>query len=109
VLNASDVGAVVDAHAVPVIDGVRELLADGMVAGGTQRNHAFVSESVDWNDLDPQEQLLLADAQTSGGLLFAVDPDAAPDLVDALGAHHTLAAAVVGHISADHPGRIAIQ
>jgi hypothetical protein len=39
--------------------------------GGTQRNHAPVSESVDWNGLAENEQLLLADAQTSGGLLFA--------------------------------------
>jgi selenide, water dikinase len=108
-LSASGVGADVDAHAVPVIDGVRELLDDGMVAGGTQRNHAFVSEWVDWNGLAEREQLLLADAQTSGGLLFAVDPDAAPDLIDALGAHHTLAAALVGHTTADRPGRVAIQ
>jgi selenide,water dikinase len=108
-LSASGVGADVDAHAVPVIDGVRDLLADGMVAGGTQRNHAFVSESVDWNGLAEREQLLLSDAQTSGGLLLAVDPDAAPDLVDALGAHHALATALVGHTTADHPGRIAIH
>ena len=40
-----------DARAVPVIDGVRALVADGMVAGGTQRNHAFVADSVDWNGL----------------------------------------------------------
>ena len=69
----------------------------------------FVSESVDWNGLAEREQLLLADAQTSGGLLFAVDRDAAPDLIDALGAHHTLAAALVGYTTADHPGRIAIH
>jgi len=108
-LSASGVGADVDAREVPVIDGVRALLADGMVAGGTQRNHTFVSEAVDWNDLDAQEQLLLADAQTSGGLLLAVDPDAAPDLVDALHAHHTLAAGVVGGTTAAHPGRITIR
>ena len=67
-----------------MIDGVRDLLAAGMVAGGTQRNHAFVSDSVDWGDLPESEQMLLADAQTSGGLLLAVAPDAADALVDAL-------------------------
>ena len=95
-LAASGIAADVDARAVPVIDGVRDLLAAGMVAGGTQRNHAFVSESVDWNGLAVDEQLLLADAQTSGGLLLAVAADAAPDLVQALREHDTLAAAIVG-------------
>ena len=43
-LVASGLAADVDARAVPVIDGVRALLADGLVAGGTQRNHAFVDD-----------------------------------------------------------------
>jgi selenide, water dikinase len=106
---ASGVAADVDAGAVPVIDGVRELLDAGMVAGGTQRNHAFVSESVDWNGLAEDEQLLLADAQTSGGLLIAVAPDAADDLVRALQARHTLAAAVVGETHPGNPGEMTIR
>jgi selenide,water dikinase len=106
---ASGVAADVDAGAVPVIDGVRELLDAGMVAGGTQRNHAFVSESVDWNGLPENEQLLLADAQTSGGLLLAVARDAADDLVRALRARHTLAAAVVGETHPGSPGVITIR
>ena len=77
-----------------------------MVAGGTQRNHAFVSESVDWNGLAENEQLLLADAQTSGGLLLAVAADAAPDLVRALEARGTLAAAIVGETRAGPAGTI---
>jgi selenide,water dikinase len=106
---ASGVAADVDARAVPVIDGVRELLAAGMVAGGTQRNHAFVSESVDWNGLAENEQLLLADAQTSGGLLISVARDAADDLVRALQARHTIAAAVIGETHAGNPGEITIR
>jgi len=104
----SGLHAVLDASAVPVIDGVRDLLGAGMVAGGTQRNHAFVSEHVDWGALPELEQLLLADAQTSGGLLLAVAPDATDVLVDALGRHGTLAAAVVGHLTDGPPGTISI-
>jgi selenide, water dikinase len=104
----SGLHAVVDAAAVPVIPGVRDLLAAGMVAGGTQRNHAFVSEHVDWGTLPESEQLLLADAQTSGGLLLAVAPDAVDTLVDALTRHGTLAAAVVGHLTDATPGTISI-
>jgi selenide,water dikinase len=99
---------VVDASAVPVIDGVRDLLAAGMVAGGTQRNHAFVSEHVDWGALPESEQLLLADAQTSGGLLLAVAPDATDALVAALTRRDTLAAAVIGHVTNGAPGTIEI-
>jgi selenide,water dikinase len=108
-LVASGVAAIVDARSVPVIDGVRALIQQGMVAGGTQRNHAFVSESVDWNGLPSDEQLLLADAQTSGGLLLAVAPDAADDLVRALVEHDTLAAAVVGATHPGAPGSIRIS
>ena len=105
-LVASGLAADVDAPAVPVIDGVRELLDAGMVAGGTQRNHAFVSEWVDWNGLAENEQLLLADAQTSGGLLLAVARDAATDLVRALQEHNTLAAAIVGETRQGPAGAI---
>ena len=104
--RGSGVSARVDAAAVPIIAGVSRLVADGFVAGGTQRNHAFVSEFVDWNGLDASEQLLLADAQTSGGLLFSVAPDAVDDLVAELETAGTPAAAVVGHIGSDEPGRI---
>jgi len=102
---ASDVGAVVRAGNVPVIDGVRELIGAGMVAGGTQRNHAFVAEDVDFGDLAVAEQLLLSDAQTSGGLLLSVPPDRAVRLLDACRASGTLASAVVGEITDKPPGR----
>src|SRR3954452_23977093 len=78
---ASAVSCELDADAVPVIDGVPDLLAAGMVAGGTQRNHAFVAPDVDIGGLAEAEQLLLADAQTSGGLLLAVAPEKAQRLL----------------------------
>jgi selenide,water dikinase len=108
-LVASHLSATVDADAVPVIDGVRALVDAGMVAGGTQRNHAFVCESVDWGGLAEAEQLLLADAQTSGGLLLACAPDAVDDLVQALDANGTLAAAVVGETREGSPGAITVR
>ena len=70
-LQASGVGATVDASAVPVLDGVRELAEAGVVPGGTKRNHAFLRPHVQWGRLTEPEQLVLADAQTSGGLLIA--------------------------------------
>ena len=108
-LAASGLAAELDAAAVPVIDGVRELVAAGMVAGGTQRNHAFVSERVEWGSLPLDEQLLLADAQTSGGLLLAVDPSRSNDLVRALERHGTLTAAVIGTANGNQPGEVSIR
>lgn len=75
-LLASGVSATVDAAAVPFIAGSVGLARAGIAAGGTKRNRDFVDPHVDWGDLDEPEQLLLADAQTSGGLLIATaDPD----------------------------------
>ena len=108
-LAGSGLAGELDARAVPVIDGVRALLAAGMVAGGTQRNHAFVSETVDWGGLALDEQLLLADAQTSGGLLLAVAPEHADALVAACRAHGTLAAEIVGRTRDGRPGSIQVR
>jgi selenide,water dikinase len=71
-LAASGVAGRLDASAVPVIDGVLELARDDVVPGGTGRNRAFVDPYVDWGTLDRSERMVLADAQTSGGLLVAV-------------------------------------
>jgi selenide, water dikinase len=81
---ASGVAAVVDAAAVPTIDGVRELLADpsgSAVAGGTRRNreHAETFTSFDAG-LDEAARWLACDAMTSGGLLVALDPGRAAEL-----------------------------
>jgi selenide,water dikinase len=80
-----------------------------MVAGGTRRNHAFVSPDVDWAGLPEDEQLLLADAQTSGGLLLSVDPARAGTLVAALQRLGTPAAAVIGHTVEGTPGHVGIR
>jgi selenide, water dikinase len=71
------VGAHVRLGRVPVLDGVRELAAADLFPGGTRRNHAAVRDEVDWGGLPEADQLLLCDAQTSGGLLVAIAPERA--------------------------------
>ena len=73
-LRASGVAAELDAAAVPVIDGVRDLVEAGAVAGGSQRN-LDDTDHVDWAGVTPTDSVVLCDAQTSGGLLLAVPPD----------------------------------
>jgi selenide,water dikinase len=70
--RASAVTAVIDAAAVPYLDGAREAVRAGYVSGGTRRNLEWVAPHVEWRSgLADDERLLLADAQTSGGLLIA--------------------------------------
>jgi selenide,water dikinase len=76
-VRASGVGAVVDASAVPYLDGAREALAAGYVSGGTRRNLDWVRPHLD-AAVDEDELLLLADAQTSGGLLVVGEIPGAP-------------------------------
>lgn len=105
-LVASGVAAEIDADAVPRIDGALDLARDGVVPGGTQRNHAYVAPHVDWGDLVQPEQLLLADAQTSGGLLVATrEPDR---LVEAL-ERRGVAGARIGTVVAGTPGAIGVR
>jgi selenide, water dikinase len=69
--RASKVTARVDAAAVPYLDGAREALASGYVSGGTRRNLDWVRPHLAAGAVSTDELLLLADAQTSGGLLVA--------------------------------------
>ncbi|GAA3704264.1 selenide, water dikinase SelD [Nonomuraea antimicrobica] len=69
--RASGVSAVVDSAAVPYLDGAREAIRDGYISGGSRRNLDWIAPHCDFGDLPENERLLLADAQTSGGLLVA--------------------------------------
>jgi selenide,water dikinase len=76
--RASGVTAVIDSTAVPYLDGAREALAAGYISGGTRRNLDWVRPHVDLRSVGEEEALLLADAQTSGGLLIAGEVPGAP-------------------------------
>ncbi|GAC1323106.1 MAG: selenide, water dikinase SelD [Mycobacteriales bacterium] len=75
--RASGLSAVIDAAAVPYLDGARDALRDGYVSGGTRRNLDWVRPHLS-STLSEDELLLLADAQTSGGLLVAGEIAGAP-------------------------------
>jgi selenide,water dikinase len=109
VTAASGVTAEVRASAVPVIEAAREYVKAGIAPGGTRANLKVLNDWVDFaSDVTPEEQLLLADAQTSGGLLAAVPEAIAPDVVRALKEFGTLARAVVGRITGPGTGRIRV-
>jgi selenide,water dikinase len=76
--RASGVTAVVDAAAVPYLDGTWDALRAGYVPGGSRRNLDWVRPHADLDGVDEDTALLLADAQTSGGLLLAGEIPGAP-------------------------------
>jgi selenide,water dikinase len=78
-LRAGGLGARIDSAAVPLLPGARELAEKGVVPGGTKSNAEFVAPDVDFAEtVAPWLRTLLADAQTSGGLLVAL-PEAAAE------------------------------
>jgi len=76
--RASGVTAVIDHRAVPYIAGAREALRAGHVPGGSRRNLEWVTPHAAFGGLPEEELLLLADAQTSGGMLVAGELPGAP-------------------------------
>jgi len=76
--RASGVTAVVDVAAVPYLEGARQAVHDGYVSGGTRRNLEWVRAHLDPGRFGEEDLLLLADAQTSGGLLVAGEIPGAP-------------------------------
>jgi len=101
-LNASKVGAELSFGAVPLLNGVEKLVADGLAPGGTKRNLKSAEGLVEWGDkIGDIEKLLLCDAQTSGGLLIAVPQERLDALLGALKRHGVPTQAVVGKVVDD--------
>ena len=104
-LLASGCAAALDASKVPLIPGALDLARTGVVPGGTQRNLAFVRPATDFGDLTGPEQLLLADAQTSGGLLIATQQ---PEELGAGLRERGVVFAQIGEVTDGPAGRIVV-
>jgi selenide, water dikinase len=105
-VKGSRVGAQVQLGRVPVLPGAWELLDQGVAPGGTHRNRQSVADAVSWHpDLTEREQLLLCDAQTSGGLMISVASDQTEALLSELQASGVIGA-VLGEITEGPEGKI---
>jgi selenide,water dikinase len=108
-LRSSGVGATLHSGSVPLMTGARALAEAGHIPGGSRRNLEDLVESLAFADsVDAVLRTLLADAQTSGGMLIAVAPEQTDDLVAAL-AGRTPAAAVIGEVTAGVAGSIRVE
>jgi selenide,water dikinase len=109
-LRASEVAAELVAADVPVLAGTREMLAQGAVPGGTTRNLESLHDAVRFADsVSSADRTILADAQTSGGLLIAVAAERVERLCEALARETTPAAALIGRVVAGAAGTITVR
>jgi selenide, water dikinase len=102
------VGARIYAAAVPLQEGVLDLVRAGVYAGGLRANRDFLASRVAGMSLDDPLVLALFDPQTSGGLLMAVSPERHRALLDELAAGG-VSAWTVGEIIASPGGAIELQ
>lgn len=108
-LRASGVAAHIRAADVPVLAGAGALLEAGHVPGGTRRNLQDVAADVTFADaVGETTRTLLADAQTSGGLLIAVSPGRVDELLRALDGRSPVAA-VIGACEEGEAGHMRVD
>ena len=106
--EASGVSARVSLSQIPVLAGVWDLAKRDAVPGGSRNNQRYLTEYVVWGKgIKPEEQVVLCDAQTSGGLLMAVSPQQRSRLVTGLQKRGALAAEI-GRLTRGPRGRITV-
>jgi len=111
-LLASGVAATIEWETVPILGAAWKYAQMDVFPGGTRANRIFMEGNglVHWDDaVTPEWQLLLCDAQTSGGLLIAVRPERVEVLVAELQARQTPAAAVIGQVTDGSAGHVWVR
>lgn len=98
IARGSDVSFEITLSKVPVLDGTYELAAKGVVPGGSKSNHKWLIDDVAYEDISAEEQIVLCDAITSGGLLVSLPEAEADQYVEALKAQGLFHAAVIGKV-----------
>jgi selenide,water dikinase len=107
---ASGVTARIWSKRVPILPAAREYVRAGIAPGGTHANWRFLADWVQFaENIAKEEQLLLCDAQTSGGLLASVDPVRAEATLQELKRAGLEHAALIGQIEAGSGGGIVVD
>ena len=101
----SNVEAVLDVANIAFLPGAKQYAEDGVIPGGTRRNLAWVENQIDAGSFSETDLLLLADAQTSGGLIFGVEKTKSVEVCAELN-ERGIAAMVVGET---HEGKGTIR
>ncbi|MDT8402037.1 MAG: selenide, water dikinase SelD [Bacteroidales bacterium] len=105
---ASQCDVNIHADKVALIDQALNLAAAGVIPGGTYNNLEYVSKDVLFKEQSRSMQLLLCDAQTSGGLLIAINSKDAPLYLKRLSDSGIKGAAIIGEFGGKGKGRISV-
>ena len=106
-VEESKVGAQISTKEVLFLPETQELAEAGFVPGGSRRNLEWLDDRLEKGNCSETDVLLLADAQTSGGLLFGIDDSKAQDALDELvSSGHS--ASIVGSVI-DEEGKIVLR
>jgi len=97
--RGSDVSFEISFSQVPILEGAVELARDGVVPGGSKSNHKWLSDDVVYEGIIPEEQLVLCDAITSGGLLVSMGEEHAAEYVDKLKSKGLTQASIIGRVT----------
>lgn len=114
-VRASQVGARLFYDALPLLPEVESLAAQGIYSPAVERNQCYFEDELGAVSFSaalagqPHKAALLYDPQTSGGLLFSVDPRLAQPLVARLHVQGQTDSAIIGEIVRDNPGQIIIM
>ena len=104
----TEVGAELDFNKVPFFDDARKFATAGIIPAGSKNNLKWVNDDIIFDaQLSDVDKILLADAQTSGGLLIAVNPNEADELLSEL-LNKGLKASLIGKFSDANPGKIRV-
>ena len=82
--SGSNVTLVIEYDKVPILDGALKLAQEGIVPGGSKSNHKWLEKDVEYHNIAPEEQIILCDSITSGGLLIAINPSDAEKYVQSM-------------------------
>ncbi|MBN1387473.1 MAG: selenide, water dikinase SelD [Bacteroidales bacterium] len=105
---ASECDVTIYPRKIPFLSEAHNLAAAGIIPGGTYNNHKFVQKDVDFGSYNRTMQLLLCDAQTSGGLLIAINRDDALSYLNDLNDAGITKAAIIGEFTVKGKGKILV-
>jgi selenide, water dikinase len=109
-MKGSSCQAKIQAGKVPVLEDTWECIAQNAIPGGSRANQRYLADKVHFeSEVSESWQIVLCDAQTSGGLLLSVSEEGLEGLLQGLEARKTLAADVIGRVEAGEPGIIKVS
>ncbi|MBM7583884.1 selenide,water dikinase [Bacillus pakistanensis] len=100
IANGSAVSLELNYSSIPLIEGTYELALQGVVPGGTKANYEWLKDTVEYDStLSIQEQMILCDSITSGGLLISLTEKEADEFIELYNQRSPIKAAIIGRVA----------